>query len=170
MLILALLVMPAGSFADIYKCVSDDGAVKFSDRPCGKEIEVLGPRQSLDDLIALARPLRQPLPDPDRITNDLLVHSQRIGALICPGLPLHLPQVHVKNDRRSEWEVSLTYTDDDLPAWQIKINYRKDTQIDGYTIWLKSICVFRWYKPFSPPTMKQMTALKKIGPGEWVVP
>lgn len=169
-LILALLVIPAGPFADIFKCVSDDGVVKFSDRPCGKDNNVLGARQSLDDLIALALPLRQPLPDPDRITGDLLAHSQAIGALMCPRLPLYHPYVQVEDERHSAWEVRLIYTDDGLPAWDIKIKYRKETKIDGYQLWLTSITVFRWNKPFSPPAMEQMTALKKIGPGEWVAP
>ena len=167
-LIIALLVFPAGSPADIYKCVTDDGVVTFSDHPCGKENKVVIPGQSLDDLIALARPYRQPLADPNRITNDLFAHSERIGARICPGLPLVDREVQVKNERRSEWDVSLRYADDGLPAWHIRINYRKKTNIDGYEIWLRSITVLRWYKPFSPPAMEQATALKKIGPGEWV--
>jgi hypothetical protein len=169
-LIIALLVFPAGSSADIYKCVTDNGAVKFSDQPCGKEHEVIGPSQSLDDLIALALPYRQPLADSNRITNDLLAHSKRIGTLMCPGLPLVRRGVHVKDEHRSEWDVNLEYADDGLPLWHIKFDYQKKTKIGGYEIWLKSITVFRWHKPFSPPPMERVTALKKVGPGEWVAP
>jgi hypothetical protein len=154
--------------ADIYKCVSDDGVVKFSDQPCGDNAEITFHFLSIDDLISLASPYEQPIKDPNRISNDLLIHSRKLGDRILPGKPFYGHHVQAKNDHHSQWEIHLRYAPKSLTDWQIIMDYEKKPTHDGYSLWLKSIVIKRWGKPYSPSTMKYIEKIRKIGPGAWV--
>ena len=39
--LVGMMLITITAFADVYKCVSDDGVIKFSDAPCGKNAEII---------------------------------------------------------------------------------------------------------------------------------
>ncbi|MBU2451757.1 MAG: DUF4124 domain-containing protein, partial [Proteobacteria bacterium] len=74
------------SFADIYKCVSDDGVATFSDTPCSNKPELFLniKNLSIDDAIDLANPLTEFDVDSKTIDEDLLSHAKKLGKSILP--------------------------------------------------------------------------------------
>jgi hypothetical protein len=164
----AMMLIAVTAFADVYKCVSEDGVVTFSDEPCGKKAEITIHSLSLDDLIGLASPFTQSIMDSNSISNDLLSHSRKLGKSILPKERYYGHNVSLKNDLQSYWEIRLYYAPKGFTEWEIRMDYVKKPKAQGYSLWLKSIFIKRWGKPYSPPTMQHAKKMRKIGPGEWV--
>jgi hypothetical protein len=74
------------AFADIYKCLSDDGVAIFSDVPCGKDAQLIydQPMTSVDEALGVEiNPFVKPYTSAtygEYITNE----SKRIGRCILP--------------------------------------------------------------------------------------
>lgn len=172
---LAVMFIPACSCADIYRCTSDDGVVKFSDEPCGEKYEMMANAPSIDQLIAQARPYKQPFLDPDRITSDLIACSQKIADGILPDE--HYRTYHVYEDeKKTKFTIYLLYVPEGFKAnnpnkyriYEVKIKYQKRSKDRDYELWLISMSIKLGRSPFSPHTMERVKSLKKTGPAEWV--
>lgn len=176
MFMLAIIFIPACTFADIYKCVSDDGIVKFSDQPCGENSEKMVKTPSIDELIAQARPYKQPFADPDRITSDLIACSRKIADGILPDQHYHYNNTH-EGDAGTRFTISLMYVPEGFKSsspnkfriYEVMMTYKKRIKDSGYELWLVSIAIKLGRSPISPKTMEEAKSLKKIGAGEWVV-
>lgn len=168
--IIWLVLGPAPLWADIYKCVSRDGIVRYSDQPCGEDASVITHTASVDDLIAMSRPYRRPFQDPNGISKDLRSHSKLIGDHIIPGGRYLHRDVGVGHKHRTVWTVTMAYKTVEHRPWRIRLTYHREKQSNGDLFWLTSISVFKWGKPATPPAMRRITRLHNTGPGAWVAP
>lgn len=175
LIMLVMLSSPACSDADLYKCISDDGIVKYSDQPCGKKFETITSSPTIDQLIASALPLQQPISDPDLIVGDLVACSKGISASILPKALFQYSNVNV-NDKCSRYTIVLVYASEAYLAYNpgrsrmydIEIKFDKRKGDRHYELWLESISIKQDRRHFSPLAMEQVSNLKKLGPGRWV--
>jgi hypothetical protein len=174
--LLAFILLIKPSFADIFKCVSDDGVVTFSDEPCGKNAEITFQKytMSVDDAINLG-PIKT---FTDRtyvrgIRPDLEAHAKIIGSCILPNAKRNYLFVDRAGGQyynpKIDWKISLFFGPQGYEReWNIDLFYkgRKEKNI---TVWLNSITVTKDGRPFNPPSMHNVKKLKKVGTGKWVV-
>ncbi len=170
MLVWCTIFVPAMVTADTYRCVLKDGTLSFSDTPCGDNAETVAHEISIDQWIAQSRPYRQPHPDPNRISKDLRSHSKMICDHIVSGAPYKRQDIYVSNKDRKIWKVSMYYKTADFHPWRIEMIYTQNTEGRDNLLWLTSISVFKWEKPFTPFAMHHITRLRQTGPGIWRSP
>jgi hypothetical protein len=187
-----MILISTTAFADVYRCVSDDGVIKFSDEPCGKDAELIHdqPQTSLDEaLSAEIEPFLRPYTSETYgkyITNQ----SKRIGRCILPDQWFNsskLIRVYGPSPRDSYsfpkpkpiygttpgWVIFLYYGPESNPKkWSIEFRYistiRKD--INGILksfVLLKSISIKKDEIPFTPISMRDVKKFEKKGTGEW---
>jgi hypothetical protein len=174
--LIVMILLAETSFANIYKCVSDNGVVTFSDEPCSKEAEVFintPPVLSIDEGISLASPFTQLIIESNTINEDLVTHAKKIGKCI-------LPEEHYKSyilrggNRRArrypQWDISLKYgPPGNKSKWKITIEYRVKIKDDIPRIWLKTIYVFLWGRYYDPPSLSNAKKINRIRTGKWQV-
>ncbi|MBU1342005.1 MAG: DUF4124 domain-containing protein [Proteobacteria bacterium] len=165
---MAVLLTAKPLFADIYKCVSEDGVATFSDEPCGTNAAVSFHQLGIDELIVLVSPYAQPIIDLNRIENDLLALSRRIGDCILPHERYYGHNVRIEKDRPFFWEVRLWYAPENYTEWEIRMEYEKIKKHNDTSVWLKTISITRWGKPYNPPAMQDVKKINKKRTGEWV--
>lgn len=192
--LVGMMLMGTSAVADIYKCVSDDGVISFSDRPCGNDAEIIIKQSlpSVDDAVGVEiEPYLKPYTSKtygEYITNQ----AKRISRSILPGqwfIASELIRVYGPSPRGSHsfpkpkpiygttpgWVIILFYgPESNVKKWELKFQFvslvRKD--IDGIArsvVFLKSISIKNNGEPFTPPTMHHVKNLKRIGTGKWEV-
>lgn len=173
-LTLVIVLLPVSLFADIYRCVSDNGTVTYSDQPCGKNAEIFHPEyeMSVDD--AARRDILKPATDHASIwyvEKDIKDHARHIADVIIPNQQFHDIYITRKGRERDEipidWQVTISCGPEaDALYSQIKFYYRgKKKSI--FSVWLESLKVFSDRQPYDPPAMKDVRRFKKISAGEW---
>ncbi len=179
--VLAMMIMAITAFADIYKCVSDDGVVKYSDEPCGKQTEFLfresNSKWSLDDAIGVAPFSGRRIGSRNDIIDELRPQAINLVKLILPeeeyktvfaqsffGAPGGVTfSAHLGPPKKKKvmWIVSITYSieggDDQGGYYDINIR-------------LKFITIMKDGKPFSPASMNAVKRLNEISVGRWGAP
>jgi hypothetical protein len=172
----AILVVLLGSTAsaDIYKCVSEDGIVKFSDEPCSKKAEVAFKTdgQNFDAVIGNASPYpKLPVPESQFDTEKIVAHAKKIGRCIITGEynneVLHHPY---PNPARSEYYVELHFgPKSDKKRFEVHMIYRTEYQYKGMYMWLDKIFISKKGKSYDPPSMADVQTFKKMGVGKWEI-
>ena len=178
--VLAMMIMAITAFADIYKCVSDDGVVKYSDEPCGKQTEVIlrtsNSKGSLDDAMGVA-PFSGRIGSRKDIINELRLQAINLVKLILPeeeykgvkaqsffGSPggvTFSALLGSPKKKKVMWDVSITYS--------IETGADKGGDYD-INIRLKSITILKDGNPFSPASMNAVKRLNEISEGRWEAP
>jgi hypothetical protein len=174
LLVTMLTAIPA--FADIFKCVSEDGFVTFSDEPCGKNAEIAFQKyiMSVDDAVGLD--LISLFTDRTQIRSirlDLESHAKILGNCILPNEKRNYLFVDRAGGhhyhREIDWKLSLFFGPQGYEReWNINVFY-KGKKEKNISVWLNSITVTKDGRPFNPPSMLNVKKLKKVGPGEWKV-
>jgi hypothetical protein len=173
---LVILTMLLGStaFADIYKCVSDNGVVKFSDAPCSKKAEVAfktGAR-NFDAVIGNASPYPElPIPKSRFDIEDIVAHAKRIGGCIITGeYNNKVIRRLVPKPAHIEYYVELHFgPESEKKRFEIHMLYRRDITYDGMYVWLNSFDIYKNGKPYDSPAMAGVETFKKMGVGRWEV-
>lgn len=173
-LLALMLLSPSFSFSDVYRCVSDTGIVTYSDTPCGKNAVVAFEEHKMGVEDAARRSIIMPATnrtDKDEIINSLVVHAEKIGSCIFPDKELKgsflskTGPSYSKNDL-SHSVVMNFRSEDSKTDHVIKVFY-EGRMADGPTVKLKTIKVYKNYKPFNPISMKDLKAFRKIDSGVW---
>ena len=109
--ILAIFVTTAGAYAGIYKCVSENGVVTYSDHPCGKGEEVIPNIDlSVDEAIGNASPYAEPVSFSYSIRYDVLRHAKKVGKSLFPNAYLIEENIGAEYQPKSPvWTVFLSY-------------------------------------------------------------
>jgi hypothetical protein len=174
--LMVIMLMIGPSLADIYKCVSDDGVVTFSDEPCGQNAEVAFEKYIIrvDDAIGLD--IIGPFTNRaymQSIRPDIESHAKKIGSCILPRANPTLLFVDRAGGRHYNkdinWKISLFYGPQDYEReWNINVYYKgkKEKEI---SLWLNAITITKDGRPFTPSTMHHVKKLKRIGTGEWEI-
>jgi len=164
-------------FPEIYKCVSDNGTVKFSDEPCGKNSVVAFKTYvpSVDGAIAsdvLERCYDKTIVE--CVSKDLNSHAKRIADSIlprerfCSMYENHSSRNRELFDKKIQWIISLYYGPEiNKQQWIVEINYQVVFE-KNVSIHLNSISVDKDGEPFEPPTMNNLKKLKHVKRGKWV--
>ncbi len=165
------------AFSEIYKCVSDDGTVKFSDEPCGKK--TVGVFKSyvpnVDEAIE-AGILRRCLDKKilECVTEDLNFHAKKIADTILPRERYNaISENHSSRnwehiDKITKWEISLYYGPEiNTQQWIIGISYMVVFE-QNVSVALKSISVTKDGVGFDPVTMNNVKKMVRIKKGEWI--
>jgi hypothetical protein len=186
------MLMVTTTFADIYKCLSDDGVAIFSDAPCGNDAALIydQPQTGVDEALGVEiNPFVKPYTSEtygDYITNQ----SKRIGRVILPDQWFNfskLIRVYGPAPRDSYsfpkpepvygttpgWVVFLFYgPESKRKKWSIEFRYvsqvRKDINgIAKSVVLLKSISIKKDELPFTPSSMRDVKKFEKTDTGEW---
>jgi hypothetical protein len=172
--VFATMMITAIASADVYKCVSDDGVVTFSDQPCGEEAALVfqDTNLSVDEAIGNASPYTQPVPYSGDIDKDVLLHARKIGRSILPNENLESYDISKENmGIYYTWKVFLSYvTPHKEHLWsRIELDYRGEPKGKGVFVQLKFISIKRadWFTPL--PTLKNVKKLKKHAHYGWHV-
>jgi len=169
----AIIIISATVSADIYKCVSDDGVVTYSDEPCGPKSSVFGKTMSLNKLIASVCPYDQPVFNPDDLSNDLLEFSQKLGSYIVPDKIFNSSSVFSKEDPLSlNWNIHLSYDCgrkfNESGCISITLLYERKKLKKQKPLSLKSIVIKQWGNPYDPPAMMNVKKMRKTDIGIWI--
>ena len=172
--VFALLVFGKVAFADIFKCVSEDGVVTFSDQPCGEKAALVihDKKLSVDEAIGNASPYPEPVIYSSNIDTDVLLHARKIGKSIFPNDMLKSHDLTTEHTGiYYSWKVFLSYvTPQKEHMWsRMVLDYRGDRKDDKILVRLKYISIkrFDWFNPI--PTLKNTTKLKKDAHYGWHV-
>ncbi len=193
-LLLAILLCSAidGS-ADIYRCPSEDGSIRFSDHPCAPDAQLVVREllPSVDEAVSVKihHSSRNPTLDPYKTY--LLNETKRISRSILPDKffngaevirvvhrdPSSIPKVFDRPEPRygntPGWVVRLHYGLANKPrVWELQYQFKHDVTTDISGIWktvvrLHTIKIRRNGAPFTPDTMRTSTKMKPTQPGEW---
>jgi hypothetical protein len=160
--------------ADIFKCVSEDGVVKFSDEPCSKKAEVAFETEELnfDAAIGNASPYSNlPIPISQFNPEDMVTHAKKIGQTILQGE--YNNNARLERYRSSRYWTSRVYlyfgpASDDW-RYVVQMNYNEVRRFQDQYVWLDSIEVKKHGKPYDPPSMNNAKTFKKMGVGKWEI-
>jgi hypothetical protein len=172
--VFAAMIIVTIVYADVYKCVSDDGVVTFSDQPCGEKAALVfhNSKLSVDEAIGNASLYTQPVTYSSDIDTDVLLHARKIGKSILPNDILKSYDVSTEHTEiYYTWKVFLSYvTPQKEHMWsRIVMTYRGEPKDQGIFVQLKYISIkrFDWFNPL--PTLKNVKKLKKDSHYGWHV-
>ena len=172
--LVVFVTIAPGASAEIYKCVNDDGVVKFSDQPCGRQAEVFISKTdlSVDEAVGNGGPYPEPVKNSAVMNQDIMVHAKTVGASIFPGMdPKSDDMGEEITDRTRSWRVFLAYRDPkiDYKYANVELNYTGEKVGDRIFVRLHYIRIsrFDWMVPL--PTLKKTKKLKRDSCDGWYV-
>lgn len=167
------LLLSANTFADVYKCTSDDGTVTFSDQPCDTKAEVAFETddRNFDEVIGNASPYdEQPIASSKVYSDDFVPHARKLGRCILPG-EYNNAFENKTSPMLPGWRIVLFFGPEDNPKeYEIAMQYERNPRSDGKMyVWLNTIIIKKDGKPYDPPSMATVQTYKKMGNGRWQI-
>ncbi len=170
--LVSLLLLIAQAHGNIYKCVSEDGVVKYSDVPCSDEATVAfeSANRPFDEVIGNASPYpKEPVPTYEMDDQKMEQHARKIGQTIIAGEKIHSTK-RIRAIMTPGWNYSLEIGGGkDEKTYGVILEYRINQTPDGAYVWLDTIKVKKHGKPFDPPTMANIQKFRKTATGEWKI-
>ncbi|MBU1342006.1 MAG: DUF4124 domain-containing protein [Proteobacteria bacterium] len=165
-----MVLLAATSFADIYKCVSEDGVATFSDEPCAKKAQIAFKTENLnfDDAIGNASPYDdQPVEASKIYSEDFVAHAKKIGRYILP-FEYNNTCINRSSPTVPGWRISLFFgPESNKKEFEVDLVYNRNPTSNGTYVWLNSISVKKNGKPFNPSSMANVKTYKRMGSGRW---
>lgn len=169
---LILLIPVLNSSADIYKCVSEDGVLTFSDEPCDSKAEVAFKTEEydFDKAIGNGSPYpEQPVPPSKIWREDFKAHAKKIGKTILP-YEYNNSVVDKTSPLMPGWYIDLYFgSETNKKNYEISLHYGRNPSNKGVYVWLHSIVIKKDGKPYDPPSMVNVKTYKKMGSGRWEI-
>ncbi|MBU2630131.1 MAG: DUF4124 domain-containing protein, partial [Proteobacteria bacterium] len=171
-----MMLMTTSASANIFKCVSEDGVITFSDIPCNKDAQLFihDTKLSVDEAIGNASPYKHPVIYSGYIDQDLILHARKIGNSIFPDKRLEDKAISAERiANKQTWRVCLSYgsIENKFDYARIQLNYVGESEGDGEKVFvrLKYIAIkrFDWMTPL--PTLKNVKKLKADAHYGWHV-
>lgn len=178
-MLMCLLALNPQASADIYKCVSEDGTVKYSDAPCSDNPQVAFETEeskTFDEIIGEGYPYPEMPLDPSLIkTEDIVAHAKKIGACIIPGEYLNdvrvrraTPPRKSKEKLSYSWDILLYFGPRDTKKYSIKFDYNPfPVKKKGLYIYLMSFVVRKEGSYFDPPSLHNARKFKRTDTGRY---
>ena len=171
--VLVLLSIPVGSGADVYKCVSKDGIVKFSDQPCSPDAEVAFPTPdtSFDHVIGNGGVYPEPVPVDRFDIEDLTAHAKKIGKCIITGEQNNTAFYRgTPGQALLEWYIQLNFG----PSYKkkkyvVRLTYKGASDGTSMYVWLDSFTVKKNGQLYDPSTVSGSKKYIKKGTGRWCI-
>jgi hypothetical protein len=171
----AIILFTGMAWANVYRCVSDDGTVRFSDQPCAGDAELFIEEEAcdIDDSIRRANPLPDLSFNTAGVNDRLAAHARKLGKCILPDEPYVSYNIDERRlpGRYPSWEINVNFGDKDGRAkWKVTFKYdvRSKNRIDR--IWMHTIDVRLTGYRHDPPSLKSVASLTRLSRGEYQVP
>lgn len=169
------LVTPQ-ALADVYKCILEDGAVKFSDEPCSNDAQVEFETDSSKTFDELIGDGGYPYPEmplaPNLIkTEDIVEHAKKIASRILPGEYINSakPMFHDTSHRLSfNSKVIVYFGPEDTDTNRILMEYHhRHAKDEGYYVFLRRITIIKERRFFDPPSLSNVRTFTRRKKGIW---
>jgi hypothetical protein len=169
-----VLCLGATALADIYKCVSEDGVVKFSDEPCSKKAEVAFETEELDfdTAVGNASPYpKLPIPPSRFDTEDMMARAKKIGRCIITDEYNNAARFEKYPSRGNIMYRVYLYFGPASDDWRyiVKMTYEVNKKFEGWYVWLDKFEVTKHRKPYDSRSMNNVRTFKKMGKGVWEI-
>ena len=186
--LLGMMLITITAFADIYKCVSDDGVVTFSDVPCGKNAKFAfrdsnsAGSGTIDDFIGVVHPgpYNKNFYSVDSLSSDLKPQAINLGRRIFPNEQFSWIDARSQiygQDKSGAAAAFIPFTlffgsKDKETNYSAVITYgfktEKGSSKEKVVLWLQAIETQKNSKDFDPLSMRDVKKLKKISTGRWM--
>ena len=158
------------AWANVYRCVSDDGTVRYSDQPCAGDAELYIEETVCDLEDSLRR--SSPIPGLDMYSADvidrLVANAKKLGKCILPNEPYvsYSADEHRLPGCNPTWDIDVYYgLMDGRAKWFLTFQYAVRTQ-DGFSrIWIQRIITRLSDLYHDPPSLKSVGVLDREGQG-----
>ncbi len=169
-----LLFVATSAIAEIFKCVAEDGTLRFSDQPCGAQATVVVPKTdyTVDEAIGTGSPFAGPVKYTDTIGQDIVMHAKRIGNSMFPDDQLKASDIMIKYKYRSPfWTVVLYYVDrkQEFKDTRVELDYQGKLEGAKITLRLSYIRMKRFDWATTPTTIQKAKKLKRDNHYGWHV-
>jgi Domain of unknown function (DUF4124) len=170
----AFMLMADVTWANVYRCVSDDGTVRYSDQPCAGNAELFIKEEgcNIDDSIRRAHPFKDLSAKSEDINDRLVSHAKKLGKCILPDETFKSYSVseHSIRDLVRTWEVSVNYGDRDGQAnWSLTFLYNTEFKDEDQRIRMTAILVKLKHLPHDLPLMENILSLNRLATGKYRV-
>lgn len=171
---LCVLLFAAGAAADIYKCVSEEGTLTFSDRPCGPQATVAIPKTdfTVDEAIGSGGPYPAPVKYAKTIGQDIMAHAKLVGKSIFPNEYLKASDITEQSKGGAPyWTVVLYYVnrEKEFNDSRIELNYSGDQEGDRIFVRLTYMRFHRFDWASTPGTLAHAKKVKRNSHYGWHV-
>ena len=172
---LIAIIAPATAMGNVYRCVMDDGTVRFSDVPCvgDSDLFIKEERLSIDEVIALASPFPDLTIYSSSIDNELVSHAKKLGEILIPDdayVSYEMRGREQSSGRYPSWEVIVNFGQkDNRPKWSITVNYDVRQKNDILRIWMHTIYVRLTGTLIDAPSIRSAESLKRLKAGKYQV-
>lgn len=160
-------------FADIYKCVLDDGTVKFSDVPCSTDDQVAFDSKeamTFDEVIGDGFPYPEMPMDRKLIrTQDIVAHAKKIGECIISFEYINSVDVFEFMPYGSSWKIDLFFGPGNKRKYSITMWYSSlSTENRGTYVYLEAFQTYKGNRLFDPSSMDGAKKfIKEKTTGHW---
>lgn len=171
-IILFLILIAPHAAGNIYKCVSEDGVVKFSDAPCSEQATVAfeSSNRHFDEVIDNGSPYpNQPVKNHDMDIQKVRDHAKRISQTVIPGETIRKIK-QLRSHMMPGWTFILELGPPaDKAKYTVSLDYSVRQTAKGTYIWLQAFRVRMNNRPYDPPSMANVKKYKKAATGRWEI-
>ena len=173
--LLGIAFLTGMAWANVYRCVSHDGTVRFSDQPCAGDAELFIEEKvcNIDDSIRRANPFPDLSFNTAGVNDRLVEHAKRLGKCILPDEPYVSYSVNERRlpGRYPSWEIDVNYgTKDGRNKWSVTFKYDVRPKNRIFRIWMHTIYVRLTGRHHDPPSLKTVASLTRLSRGQYQVP
>lgn len=170
----AFILMADVTWANVYRCVSDDGTVRYSDQPCGGDAELFIEEEdcNLDVRIRRAYPFKELSVQSEDITDRLVSHAKKLGKCILPNETFKSFDVSEFNFRELDytWNIKTGYGSREGRAdWSLTFHYAAHTKDGDQRIRMTAISVRLKHHHHNLPLLDNIPSLDRLEPGGYGV-
>lgn len=170
----ALMLLAGAAGADVYRCVSDDGTVRFSDQPCGGDAELFIEEEGcdIDQSIRRAYPFKDLNAEMEDINDRLVSHARKLGKCILSNETYRSYEVNEDRfrDMDHSWKISLNFGNREGRAdWLLIFYYNQKPNEGDRRIRMTSIFVRLKGRRHNLPLLDNIFSLNRWATGKYGV-
>jgi hypothetical protein len=160
--------------ANVYRCVSDDGTVRFSDQPCADDAELFIKEEGcdIDDRIRRAYPFKDLSLKSDDISDRLSAHARKLASCILPSKnykSYNVSESHFR-DKYHDWNVTVEYKDSDGKGkWSLIFYYDVPPEDRTRRVHMSAIIVRYLHGYHDLPLLENINSLSRRSKGKYSV-
>lgn len=170
----AFMLMAGVAWADVFRCVSDDGTVRYSDQPCAADAELFIEEEgcNIDDSIRRAHPFKDLSVKSEDINDRLVAHAKKLGKCILPNMTFKSYNVSEDSFRDVDhtWDISVNYGNREGRAkWTLTFYYNAKLKDGDRRIRMTTIFVRSNHGRQNLPLLDNILSLNRWATGKYGV-
>lgn len=172
--LLSIMLLTGMAWADVYRCVSDDGTVRFSDRPCSGDPELFIKEEGchIDDSIRRAKPFTDLTVQSENFNDRLVSHARKLGKCILPDETYVSYRVSEDRfrDQYHTWVVRVNYENKGRKnKWRLTFTYDLQSKNGTKRICMSAIIVQLNRSFHDLPSLENIASLNQLSTGKYEV-